>query len=75
MAPMTGPLGMAHLAAAHCIMLTGLTPACTMQPHTLAHVDDDAAMADVDVDDLQAFVNASFPTMVPPMLSHLPPTC
>ena len=35
---------------------------CTMWPHALAHINDDAAMADVNVDDLQAFVDTFFPT-------------
>ena len=74
MAPVTGPLGAAHLAATCHIMLTGSTPAHTMWPHALACVDNDAAMADINMDDLQVFIDASFPTTVPLMSSHLPPT-
>ena len=66
MAPATGPLGVAHPAAVRRVTLTGSTPARTTRPHALARVDDDASMADVDVDDLQAFVDASFPTTAPP---------
>jgi hypothetical protein len=70
MAPATGPLGAAHPAATRRVTLTGSTPARTTRPHALARVDDDASMADVDVDDLQAFVDASFPAnnsaLIPP---------